>query len=341
MKKGLYLLLLCISALAFLSVSAFRNQGKERVLYSDWATNGVILRYSLAGDYDGAYAGGDGIMKIRDTDIEGIYAPMLETGEGVVAGTRIEYTLKNYTYKKNKLTSTSCFITIFDTDGSKSFTYDGPCVATIKLKHQSCKGSIAFTDESSAAKVAITFTGKLIGQYTIGNAGEISMITPYVNTSDMASINEAFSSDESCPWGFEHNGIDFFPNGNLKPFQAVSSGVIEEVDLFQNDKTSNWQVNVIISHNSLYRVTYAFEPMSLDEEDGNIQMDNILVSVGQDVSQGDIIGYLHTRGSGAHIHFSLLKFWDAICPEPYFTSGARDSILFLLQQTWAGANMCY
>jgi len=29
------------------------------------------------------------------------------------------------------------------------------------------------------------------------------MITPFVNISDMAPINEAFSVDSNCPWGFE------------------------------------------------------------------------------------------------------------------------------------------
>lgn len=42
-----------------------------------------------------------------------------------------------------------------------------------------------------------------------GTTTDISMITPYKNSSDMASINEAFSSTASAPWGFAHDGIDF------------------------------------------------------------------------------------------------------------------------------------
>lgn len=171
--------------------------------------------------------------------------------------------------------------------------------------------------------------------------GQISMTTPYVNSTDIASINEAFSSTACAPWGFAHNGIDFFPNGNLKPFQAVSSGVIEDVQLWQNDISLNWQVNVRIKYNDTYSVEYAFEPFSTIQSDGDTQLANILVSAGQNVSQGDIIGNLYTVGGGAHVHFGLIKDGIAICPEPYFTIDARDSILNLIHIVWPDANMCY
>ncbi len=174
-----------------------------------------------------------------------------------------------------------------------------------------------------------------------GSGGEISMITPYVNESDMVSINEAFSSNDSAPWGFAHNGIDFFPNGNSKPFQAVSSGVVEDVKLWQNDKSLNWQVNVSIKYNGTYSVEYAFEPFSTAQSDGDTQRANILVSAGQNILQGDIIGNLYTVGSGAHVHFGLYKNGVAICPEPYLTPTSKDSILNLIHKDHPDWNMCY
>jgi hypothetical protein len=174
-----------------------------------------------------------------------------------------------------------------------------------------------------------------------GNGGDISMITPYVNESDMASVNEAFSSDDSAPWGFAHNGIDFFPIGNLKPFQAVCSGDIDTVALWQNDISLNWQVNVRIICNSTYSVDYAFEPMTPVQADGETQLANISVSVGQAISQGDIIGYLFTSGEGSHVHFGFYKNSVSICPESYFTPEARDSILNLIHKDNPDWNMCY
>ncbi len=171
--------------------------------------------------------------------------------------------------------------------------------------------------------------------------GEMSMITPYVNESDMASINEAYSSDNSAPWGFAHGGIDLFPSGNLEPFQAVFAGVVEDVRLWPNDATRMWQVNVKISYNAEYAVYYAFEPFSTDPADGQIQLDNISVSIGQFVSQGDVIGNLYTVGEAAHVDFSLYRNGVVSCPEPYFTPEARDSIFRVLHIVWPNARMCY
>ena len=174
-----------------------------------------------------------------------------------------------------------------------------------------------------------------------GDEIEISMVTPYVNQTDMASINEAFSTDNSAPWGFEHRGIDFFPNADLRPFRAVSSGVIDVIDLYQLESTSNWQVSVRLIYNATYSVHYAFEPMTPSQTDGEIQLNNILVSVNQSVSQRDTLGYLYAAGNGAHVDFSLFENWEPICPETYFTPAARDSILELIHVVWPGANMCY
>jgi hypothetical protein len=129
------------------------------------------------------------------------------------------------------------------------------------------------------------------------NNGDFTMITPYVSSSDIRSI-WLFNNDS-------HRGIDFQPSGNLIPFRAVSSGVIESIELMQLESTSNWQVEVEIKYNSTYSAFYAFEPMTADQADGEIQLTNILFSVGQDVSQGDIIGYLYSAGEGAHVHFGL------------------------------------
>jgi murein DD-endopeptidase MepM/ murein hydrolase activator NlpD len=173
------------------------------------------------------------------------------------------------------------------------------------------------------------------------NDFEISMTTPYADESDIEAVTAAFSTDENCPWGFPHNGLDPLPLENFVPFQAVSSGVVEEIKLWPNDITGDWQVNVIVRYNFIYSVEYAFEPMSQREEDGIIQRENILVEEGQIVSQGDIIGLLYQVGEYGHVHFGLLKFGEAICPDPYFTPEAKDSILRLLRNWYPNADMCY
>lgn len=63
-------------------------------------------------------------------------------------------------------------------------------------------------------------------------AGDPTMITPYLNEADLGPMNEAFSFDACAPWGFPHNGIDFFPKVDAEPFRAVFSGTVERIELF-------------------------------------------------------------------------------------------------------------
>ncbi len=178
--------------------------------------------------------------------------------------------------------------------------------------------------------------------------GDISMITPYVNESDMAFVLGIFSSTESSPLGRVHSGLDFTPyyregEANLVPFQAVSSGVVAGVNLFWNELNGFWQVNVRIIYNSAYTVEYAFEPFSGSEADGQAQLANIFVTPCQTVSQGDIIGRLYMADPNApgHVHFSVSKNAEAVCPEPYFTPEARASIMRLIHRQNPTWEMCY
>ncbi len=196
------------------------------------------------------------------------------------------------------------------------------------------------------------------------HGGEVTpapLVTPYVNESDVASINEAFSAEGSTsPWGFAHGGIDFFPNGNLRPFRAACSGVVDLVQLLQNNVTSNRQVNLRIVCNPYVSntggyfpplaVEYVFEPMSAVQADGQAQLDNIVVANGQAVSQGDVVGSLLAIGVGAHVHFGTIPLGSMLasgvpsiqtCPEPHFAAEAKTSILNLLHVVWPGASMCY
>lgn len=167
-----------------------------------------------------------------------------------------------------------------------------------------------------------------------GSGGNISMITPYVNESDIRSIGLFIYGS--------HQGIDFQTTGDLKPFQAVSSGVVKNIQLIQ---TNNWYVELEIEYNSTYSVLYVFEPMTANPADGQTQLANIVVSNGQSVSQGDLIGYLYVPDAQAHVHFGLSRYVSGggdptTCPEPYFTPEARDSILNLIRIEYPNASIC-
>jgi len=247
------------------------------------------------------------------------------------------------------ITSTTMIWDDEDPEGQRTWTREsgtsGDIVGTWESSNGETGNSWEATFESNGS---FSVVGSIVqcndGGDGDGNGGDITMPTPYANESDMAAVYNAFSSNDSAPWGFAHPGVDFSPNGDVKPFQAVCSGKVGAVDLFQNSITSTWQVNVRIICNSTYAVEYAFEPMTTVQSDGQTQMANILVSVDQTVTQGDPIGYLFSSavgGQDAHVHFTFMRNWDAICPEPYFTQEAKDSILRLIRIIWPGANMCY
>lgn len=191
------------------------------------------------------------------------------------------------------------------------------------------------------------------------------LVTPYLNEFDMWEINAGFSSEESfSPWGYGHDGIDILPQGDLKAFQASCSGTVDSVELRQAGVDSNWQVDVLIECDDYvddpamggyftpFAIDYIFKPMSNFQTDGQAQFNNIMVVEGQDVNQGDIIGYLNVVGEGAYVHFGLVQFGSStfsalgitgipLCPEPHFSTAAKDSILNLLHIAWPSANLCY
>lgn len=176
---------------------------------------------------------------------------------------------------------------------------------------------------------------------TPSSPATLTLMTPYVSSADVAAIREAFSTSAAAPWGFAHNGIDFFPTGDLRPFQAACAGTVEAVEPRANEITGNWQVNLRIRFDATFVVEYAFEPFSPSQADGQLQREALTVSAGGRVTSGQSLGRLVSRGNGAHVHFSVFRNGVAVCPEPYFTADARNSVMALVQRDGPSWNMCY
>ena len=146
-----------------------------------------------------------------------------------------------------------------------------------------------------------------------------------------------------------HNGIDFFPfddpHAIYTPFQAVVSGTIETVEIYENHYDSKifYQVNVSLRYNKEYLIWYAFEPFTNDAADSVTQKNAILVVSGQKVTAGEVIGRLYNPSIdiGAHVHFGVTINHEWVCPEPYFVPQARISVLGRLNLIYPAADMCY
>lgn len=163
----------------------------------------------------------------------------------------------------------------------------------------------------------------------------LSLVTPYRNESDMREINDYFNAlYDSLPWGRIHDGLDMDPAANLRPFQSACSGRVGKIYVFDN------QVTLILDCDATYSVDYNFETQAPGT--GQLQLDQILVTEGQRVDQGELIGYLYSAENPdrAHVHFTLYENAVPICPAPFFTQAAHESILNLIAVVHQDVVMC-
>lgn len=115
----------------------------------------------------------------------------------------------------------------------------------------------------------------------------------------------------SSPWGYRthpifgtqkfHSGIDIAVNAN-EPIYAAASGTV--VTAMNSSSYGNY---VMISHGNGYYTLYA-------------HMTEYIVTNGQTVSQGDVIGYVGSTGwsTGPHLHFEVRVNGSTIDPESCF-----------------------
>lgn len=247
-------------------------------------------------------------------------------------------------------------ITSLQSDGEMSWVAPSGSVCTVEWastlhpvpdwqRSWNSLAGILMTDSNATARVPLFYR-------VVCDTEPPSMITPYEDEDDMLWVRQGYSTSANCPWGFVHEGIDFEPAADLAPFRAVCEGTITEVCLRHAPPSDggreNWDVYVELTCDSTWAVTYNFEPKTTNLVDGVTQLTNVVVSLLQEVSQGDIIGYLHEGDETAHVHFSLVKNGymfhngEIVCPKPFFTPAAQASILGLVRNRFPTAtDFCY
>lgn len=160
----------------------------------------------------------------------------------------------------------------------------------------------------------------------------------------MSEIREAFSSPQGAsdsPWGFAHNGIDFFTRKDRAPFVAAFPGRVISVEI-SDLGAAGFAVNVLLEFDEHFLAVYGFEPQSPGNIPLNTQLAFIRVIAGDEVERGQILGYLHRLNDASHVHFGLLENFTATCPEPFFTRKATNRIMKILRATWdRNVQMCY
>lgn len=161
----------------------------------------------------------------------------------------------------------------------------------------------------------------------------------YSNQSEITSWNEGYSESDACPWGFAHNGLDYFFYNNSQVIAAAPGLVIGiEIDYLPNSTV--YKVGVHIQFNDSVWLEYGFEG------DGNEtmraqQVEMLDVEVGDWVTKGQHIGRFHSPSTGDHIHFGVYLNDEAICPRLVMGEDDYNEIMSLVhsfQPTW---ELCY
>ena len=111
-------------------------------------------------------------------------------------------------------------------------------------------------------------------------------------------------------WGTLHAGIDFaMPEGT--PIHAAAAGTVVKA----GDAGDGYGNSVFIDHHNGYLTHYAHQS-------------RLIVSVGDKVSVGEVIGYEGATGdaTGPHLHFEVHKgeMWNQIDPAPFLRARGID-----------------
>lgn len=169
---------------------------------------------------------------------------------------------------------------------------------------------------------------------------ELSIIAPYVNEDEISSVNEAYSMSENAPWGFVHPGVDFFITSGTTPVQAVTDGKVINLSVEKEENQMGWHAGFCIEYGA-YAPCYNLETFSQDDAIGDLQSANIFIANDQIVEQGDVIANLVFGGDGSHIDFGIGYGGTRVCPEPYFTEEAQESVMYLITKDHPDWPMCY
>ena len=151
----------------------------------------------------------------------------------------------------------------------------------------------------------------------------------FVNTglqwpvSGFLGISAGFKSNDAVHNG-KHNGIDIAGGGIAgQPIRAIADGY---VTLVSNSCTHNSKKSVNCCGNGYGNyATINHGSLNINGSTANYvayyaHAQRIIVSTGQYVKQGDIIGYVGTTGwsTGYHLHLGILKNGSWINPYPLF-----------------------
>ena len=163
------------------------------------------------------------------------------------------------------------------------------------------------------------------GRYDSSELNDMGVI--YANRSDIESFNEGYSESNNCPWGFIHQGIDFFYFNNSDVI-AAAPGFVDTISL--NDwgpgGPHRYTIGVEIRFNATVSLWYGFEPWTNSTIVQAQQLAMFNFEVGTWVAKGDVIAKFLNAGSGAHIDFGVVQDHERRNPTLYMSNSSYDEL---------------
>jgi len=172
------------------------------------------------------------------------------------------------------------------------------------------------------------------------------LATPFVDIDDYWGVQPFATQTNQLGVQF-HNGIDYFTGQEKVAIQAVSDGRVTFVDVYERQPDGAFQINLAWQTPTGEIISYSLEPSAGPADQAKIaqqkilaqkMMESMTIRVGEQIVQGQFLGYLYGQDDWAHVHMSL-KASDRgpekwLCPAD-FMSTVEESDLLSKSSTWA------
>lgn len=175
------------------------------------------------------------------------------------------------------------------------------------------------------------------GRYDLTILNNMGVI--YDNQSDIAHWNDGYSESDACPWGFEHNGLDYMFYNN-SPVIAAAPGLVTGIEISYLPDSTFYKIAVAIQFNDTVWLEYSFE----DEANESMRAQQVAmldVEIGDWVAKGDQIARFLRVAEYDHIHFGVYLNDEAICPRLVMGQTDYDEIMMLIDSFHPDWELCY
>ncbi|HME53147.1 MAG TPA: peptidoglycan DD-metalloendopeptidase family protein [Candidatus Lokiarchaeia archaeon] len=178
------------------------------------------------------------------------------------------------------------------------------------------------------------------GRYDSSVLNDMGVI--YTNRTDIHAFREGYSTSAACPWGFAHNGIDYFFTNSSSYIAAAPGNVISvQVNDFGSSQANRYRVAINIRFSATLVLLYNLEPWTNSTTKRDYVVSQIQVKVGDWVVKGQSLGTFVGYSDGSHVHFGVLVNNNAVCPQPYFGVPDLAELMAMIHSYNSSWNLCY